>query len=89
MTTLIKKLAAVSALVVVLTIVAAGAARADDWHGHERDAYRWHRAHPHPVYTDVYAPPVVVTPPPVYTPEPVYAAPAAPSLNFVIPLHFH
>jgi hypothetical protein len=78
-----KKLAATSALAVVLTIAVAGAAQADDWRGHERGARNWHVHHPGPVYTDVYAPPVIMTPPPVY------AAPAAPSLNLVLPLNFH
>ena len=84
------KIAAAAAVAVVLTMAVAGTARADDrdWRRHETAARHWHHAHPHPVYTDVYAPPVIVTPPPVYE-APVYAAPAEPGLNFIIPLHFH
>jgi hypothetical protein len=79
MKTLTKKLAGAAALAIVLTMAVAGAAQADDWRGHERDAYRFHHAHPHPVYTQVYAPPVIYSPPP----------PPEPGLNLVIPLNFH
>lgn len=99
MTSILRKLAVSTVLAVVLTMVVAGPAWADrdggrddrDWRDHEVHARHWHRAHPRPVYTDVYAPPVIVSPPPVYyPPQPAYyAAPAEPSLNFIIPLHIH
>jgi len=86
----LSKLATGAALAVVLTMAVAGTARADDrdWRRHEVAAHHWHAVHRRPVYTDVYAPPVIVTPPPAYYPAPVYASPE-PSFNFVIPLHIH
>ncbi len=66
------------ALAAVVTVVGVAPPAHADWRDrererHERERWRWHHEHPYG-----YAPPPVVYAPPVV---------AAPSLNFVFPLH--
>jgi hypothetical protein len=85
-----KTLKAILALAVSAGLLAATAARADEWHDHEMHAHEWrhHHHHPHgPVIVQepnvVYAPPIVVESPP----PPVEDSPSG--LNLVFPINIH
>lgn len=95
-----RTLVVAAAVAAALGATAIRPALADDddqgWdHGNHRGWYHHHRAYVYEPYVyQPYAPPVVVYPPaPVYgyEPPPVVYAPApvyaAPSINFVFPLH--
>jgi Ni/Co efflux regulator RcnB len=85
------------AVAVVAGLLAAGAARADDWNDHERHAEDWHKHHHHHHHGHAYGhdhdePVIVQEPNVVYVPPVVVEPPPPPpednsGLSIVIPIN--